>query len=300
MQSDNGDISGTEEGDWASITTSQTQQHHINAIQEEEEEEEEEQQQQKTIANLQQEIQRLAIDHQQQANTTREQLKEEINEVHNSLIENLQLVVANIKYDLNVQLIEKLTDLAIGNGNVFQSHLDAVREYLDQKFDSHAPIAGMENIDKTALIVDKEEETAAETKEDDLVAEEAKERAQTMTVKEDTATVEIPLLLCPDEEKDKAEIGKASITISHNFSRNDQSTKRLQRYTSQQPRAKAITAASIMTFITSKYKNATYPRSAKLKQLLRITEGKEEWPPVTAYRTECTELRERWRSKPES
>ena len=65
------------------------------------------------------------------------------------------------------------------------------------------------------------------------------------------------------------------------------------RYTSQQPRAKATTAASIKTFITTKYNYATDPRSAKLKQLLKITEGKEELPPITAYRTECTELRER-------
>ena len=48
----------------------------------------------------------------------------------------------------------------------------------------------METIDETVLSVDKEEETAVEAKEEDLVAEEAKECAQTMTVEEDTATAE--------------------------------------------------------------------------------------------------------------
>ena len=106
---------------------------------------------------------------------------------------------------------------------------------------------------------DKNEKKGAEAKEEGHVAEEDRISIQKL-----------------DVEKDKAETGKASTTISHKSSRNDQSTKRLHRYTSQQPRAKATTAASITTFITTKYKHATDPRSAKLKQLLRITEGKEE------------------------
>ena len=233
------------------------------------------------------------------------------------------MVVDKVRNDLNFQLVEKLNELKVGTGPALQTHLEAMRGYLDQKFDSHALIAGVENFDETALSVGKKEETVAEAKEDDLVAEEAKECAQTMTVEEDTATAEnvstnitrkgkittagaetnksknekkgaeakeeghvaeedgisiqkIPPLLCLDEEKDKAEIGKGSTTISHNSSRNDESTKRLHRYTSQQPRAKATTAASITTFITTKYKHAIYPRSVKLKQILRITEGKEE------------------------
>ena len=79
-----------------------------------------------------------------------------------------------------------------------------------------------------------------------------------------------------DEEKDKAEIGKASTTISHNSSRNDHSTNRLHRYTSQQLRAKATTAAHITKYITKKCMNTTDPRSTKLKQILRMTEGKDE------------------------
>ena len=246
-----------------------------------------------------------------------------MNKVHNSLIENLQLVVDNFMYDLNVQLIENLNNLGMSMGNTLHSHLDAVKEYLDQKFDSHAPIACMENIDETVLNANKEEETAAEAKEDDHVAEEAKERAQKTTVEEDTATAEtastniihkggitsaraetnkninekkgteakeegqvaeedeisiqkIPPLLYLDEEKDKAEIEKASTTISHNLSRNDHLTNRLQRYTSQQLRAKATTAAHITKYITNEYKNATDPRSTKLKLILRMTEGKDE------------------------
>ena len=75
-------------------------------------------------------------------------------------------------------------------GNAFQIHLDAVREYLDLKLDSHAAITGVEKIKETALSVDKEEETAAEDKEDDLAADEAEERAQKTTVEEDTARAE--------------------------------------------------------------------------------------------------------------
>ena len=62
---------------------------------------------------------------------------------------------------------------------------------MEWKFDSHTPIAGMENIDETAVSVDNKEESAAEAKKDDLIAEETKERAQTMTIEEDTAMVEI-------------------------------------------------------------------------------------------------------------
>ena len=61
---------------------------------------------------------------------------------------------------------------------------------MDRKFDSHAPIAGMETIDETALSVDKEEETAAEAKEEDLIAEEAEKCAQMMTIEEDTVAAE--------------------------------------------------------------------------------------------------------------
>ena len=82
-------------------------------------------------------------------------------------------------------------------------------------------------------------------------------------------------------EKDKAEIEKASTTtISHKSSRNNQSTKRLQRYTSQQPRATATTTTHITKYITKKYRNATDPRSTKLKQILRMTEGKDEQSPI--------------------
>ena len=61
---------------------------------------------------------------------------------------------------------------------------------MDQKFDSLAPIVGVEITDKTTCGVDKEDETAAEAKADDLVAEKDKECAQTMNVEEDTATAE--------------------------------------------------------------------------------------------------------------
>ena len=50
-----------------------------------------------------------------------------MNVVHNSLIKNLHLVVAHVKYNLNFQLTEKITDVAIGTGNAFQTHLDAVK-----------------------------------------------------------------------------------------------------------------------------------------------------------------------------
>ena len=226
--------------------------------------------------------------------------------MHNSLVEHLQWAIDTVKYELNIQLTEKITDLAIGNGNALQTHLDTVREYLDQEFDSRAPIADVENIDKALSSIDKAEETAGKAKEDNDVAEEAEERAQKTTIEEDTAMAEndsnniihkggiktvgaetnkdknekkgaeakeegcmaeedgisIQKL---DAEKDKAETGKASTTISNKSSRNDQSTKRLHRYTSQQPRAKATTTASITTSITTKYKHATSPQVAKLK-----------------------------------
>ena len=80
-----------------------------------------------------------------------------------------------------------------------------------------------------------------------------------------------------DEAKEGGQVAEEDgITISHKSSRNDHSTKRLHRYTSQQLRAKATTAAHITTYITNKYKNATDPRSTKLKQILRIAEGKDE------------------------
>ena len=60
------------------------------------------------------------------------------------------------------------------------ANLTNVKEYLDQKFDSHAPIACVKNIDEAALSIDKEEETATEDKEDDLATEEAVERADTI------------------------------------------------------------------------------------------------------------------------
>ena len=170
---------------------------------------------------------------------------------------------------------------------------------------------------ETVVSVDNEEEIAAEAKEDDLVADEAKERAQTMTVEEDTATagnsstniIHKRRIKTVGEETNKGkneknaaeakeeghmaeedgiriqkmdaveditEIEESSTTTSHKSSRNDQPTKRLHKYTTQQSRAKATTAASITKFITTKYKHAADPWSAKLKQRLRITEGKEE------------------------
>ena len=71
-----------------------------------------------------------------------------------------------------------------------------------------------ENIDEAALSIDKEEETATEDKEDDLVAEEAVERAQTMTVEEDRAPnagVEITdeTTWGVDEEEEIAAMAKA-------------------------------------------------------------------------------------------
>ena len=39
--------------------------------------------------------------------------------------------------------------------NALQYQLDAVREHLDQKLDSHAPIVSVKNIDETALSIDK-------------------------------------------------------------------------------------------------------------------------------------------------
>ena len=177
-------------------------------------------------------------------------------------------------------------------GNAFQIQLDAVREYLDLKLDSHAPIAGVENITETTLSVDKEEEATAKAKETDF------ELAQRTPIEKDTSMAENASTniihkgeittvgtemnhrkneKTEDEAKEGGQVAEEDgITISHKSSRNDQSTKRLHRYTSQQPRAKATTAASITTFITTKYKHATDPRSAKLKQLLKITEGKEE------------------------
>ena len=84
-----------------------------------------------------------------------------------------------------------------------RQHLDAVMDYMDRKFDSHAPIAGMEQIDETVLSVDMDrkfdsyapiagteqidETVLSVDKEEDLEAEGAEERAQTMSVEEDTA-----------------------------------------------------------------------------------------------------------------
>ncbi len=58
---------------------------------------------------------------------------------------------------------------------------------MDQKLDSRAPVVCVKNSDEAAVSIDKEEEAATEAKEDDLVAEEAVERAQTTTVEEDRA-----------------------------------------------------------------------------------------------------------------
>jgi len=109
------------------------------------------------------------------------------------------------------------------------------------------------------------EKKGAEAKEEGHVAEE-----------DEIGIQKIPPLLYLDEEKDKAEIGKASSTISQNSSRNDHSNNRLHRYTSQQLRAKATTAAHITKYITTKCMNTTDPRSTRLKQILRMTEGKDE------------------------
>ena len=94
-----------------------------------------------------------------------------------------------------------------------------VKEYLDQKFDSHALIACVENIDKAALSIDKDEETAMEDKEDDLATEEAVECAQTTTVEEDCAPnagVEITdeTTWGVDEEEEIAAMAKAADLVA--------------------------------------------------------------------------------------
>ena len=105
-------------------------------------------------------------------------------------MENLRAVRGEVTEELNDQFIEKLSDKGEYIGKTMRQHLDAVMEYMDRKFDSRAPVAGMEQIDETVLSVDEEEEIAAGAKEEDLVAEEAEERAQTMTFEEDTAMAE--------------------------------------------------------------------------------------------------------------
>ena len=72
-----------------------------------------------------------------------------MNQVRNSLIENLQLVIDNVKYELNAQLMDKLHDQGKDLASALRLHLDAVKEHMDQRFDSHAPITGVESIEET-------------------------------------------------------------------------------------------------------------------------------------------------------